>query len=116
MRYTGGQRRKRIAHLHATISQFGATTVTVEHADASKWLSGTPRPFDVVFLDPPFRQNWIARCLPQLAAPGWLATGALIYIEIEAGADLPQLPVGWHIHRDKKAGNVRYMLIKTSNG
>jgi 16S rRNA (guanine966-N2)-methyltransferase len=103
----------RVAELRSTIKRLDATTLTVVHADALQWLSGMPQQFNVIFLDPPFRQDWIARCLQQLERPGWLAAGALIYVEIEAEAEPPRLPPNWRVHRDKQAGNVHYLLIRT---
>jgi 16S rRNA (guanine966-N2)-methyltransferase len=42
---------------------------------------GSGGPFDLVFLDPPYRQNLIARALASLRDGGWLAQQALIVAE-----------------------------------
>jgi 16S rRNA (guanine966-N2)-methyltransferase len=77
---------------------------------AEKFLRRTGRPFDLVFLDPPFgTADWSCLCTA-LADGGWLAAGARVYLEEAAEAPSPDLPEGWRIVRSAKAGNVRYHL------
>ncbi|HSH29112.1 MAG TPA: 16S rRNA (guanine(966)-N(2))-methyltransferase RsmD [Thiohalobacter sp.] len=85
--------------------------------DALRFLDQPPAaPFDVVFLDPPFGQGWLARCLPGLTQPGWLVPGAYVYIEAEQELDSAALqallPVGWQLVRSKKSGEVGYHLAR----
>ena len=42
-------------------------------------------PFDLVFLDPPYRQNLVAPALKSLRAGGWLTKQALLVIEAAKG-------------------------------
>ena len=46
-------------------------------------------PFDLVFLDPPYRQHLAERLLPLLEPAGLLAPGALVVVEEHARVDLP---------------------------
>lgn len=71
--------------------------------DVSQWLAGTPQAFDLVFLDPPFRQGLAAPCCAALAG-GWLAEDAWIYVETENGLAL-EAPAGWTLHREVRAGD-----------
>jgi 16S rRNA (guanine966-N2)-methyltransferase len=68
--------------------------------------------FDLVFLDPPFGQNWLPRILPQLQAGAWVAPGGLIYLECERALGQPALPDGWEMLRSKSAGEVGYHLAR----
>ena len=88
-----------------------ASQVRVVQADVGNWLSVNPAPFDVVFLDPPFRENLLAGSIRQLENGGWLAADALVYIEAEKGL-VPDLPVGWEMYRSKSAGQVGYHLAR----
>ena len=45
-------------------------------------LGPAPRPFDVAFLDPPYRSGLAAAALASLAANGWLAADARIIVEL----------------------------------
>ena len=66
--------------------------------------------FNIVFLDPPFRQNLLTECCTLLEENGWLAERAWIYIEAGADEPAPVVPSTWHLHRDKRAGQVAYRL------
>jgi 16S rRNA (guanine966-N2)-methyltransferase len=85
----------------------------VAHADAREWLRrGPARPFDVVFVDPPYAERWLVAVAEQLELGGWLAPAASIYLEDAAVHDAPALPAGWHMHRSKRAGDVGYHLAR----
>ena len=72
-----------------------------------------PRPFDLVFMDPPFRQGWLEHLLPLLMEYGWVASGGYIYAEYESERDSPVAPPGGQLHREKTAGQVTYCLFRT---
>lgn len=71
--------------------------------DALTFLAGEPSPFTLVFLDPPFRQGWVAASC-QALEDGWLADDAFVYLETEAGLE-PEVPGSWIAHREVKAGD-----------
>lgn len=105
-----------VKSLRENIALLGAGGAEVVQADALDWLNrGTDEPFDIVFLDPPFRQNLLEPCCQRLDAGGWLARPAAIYIErethLEAGVEPPALPPGWVIEKAKTAGQVTYALV-----
>ena len=100
-------------------SQATVGTARVERGDALRWI-GVPRPaghapFDIVFLDPPFAAGLLPRCCALLAAQGWLAEGALVYVECPARDPLPSLPDGWQWLRSKAAGEVGYHLAQSGS-
>lgn len=69
--------------------------------------------FDIVFLDPPFRQNLIVPCLEALQNLGYLAPDAWIYFEAEKEFELNAvLPQGFIIIRQKISGQVQYGLLR----
>lgn len=99
--------------LREQAAQFKASTLRIVQADALQFLQGEPRPFDIVLLDPPFGQDWLARSLAALAH-GWLAPAARIYLEAErdlsADALGALLPAGFQIIRSKQTSQVGYHL------
>jgi 16S rRNA (guanine966-N2)-methyltransferase len=87
--------------------------VEVVCAEASAWLRSVPRPFDLVFLDPPFAdQRWPAISL-QLEQGGWLADPAWIYVETPDRQDFDP-PSGWRPYRETRVGAVRGRLYRRS--
>jgi len=91
----------------------------VVNADSTRWLElrpSTAPAFDVVFLDPPFRQGLLEACCDRLERGDWLAQDALIYLEAGADETPPALPANWLLHRDKRAGQVAYRLFHRAAG
>ncbi len=71
--------------------------------------------FDIVFVDPPFRDNILAECVEKLEQSGCLADDALIYLECERKLDLDFIPANWQEHRSKTRGQVKFSLYKREN-
>jgi 16S rRNA G966 N2-methylase RsmD len=65
------------------------------------------RCFDLAFLDPPYRQQWLDRLWPLL--PALMAPGARLYVESETEV-VPPAP--WRIVRQGHAGQVFYHLLE----
>lgn len=83
----------------------------VQQADALKWLQlEAPQPFNVVFVDPPFRSNLAGPACALLARNGWLADDAMVYLETEKEWPL-DVPTGWQLQREKLAGQVAFRLF-----
>ncbi|MFP1863461.1 16S rRNA (guanine(966)-N(2))-methyltransferase [Lonsdalea quercina] len=96
--------------LSQNLSLLRAENASVIHTDALQWLAQPGEAFDVVFLDPPFRQGLLDNTVNLLEKQGWLADDAWIYIETEAENRTLNLPANWQLHREKVAGQVAYRL------
>ncbi|MGE0385312.1 MAG: 16S rRNA (guanine(966)-N(2))-methyltransferase RsmD [Gammaproteobacteria bacterium] len=97
--------------LAANVERLGATDVTIVAADAVRWLATAPSPFDVVFLDPPYRSDLLPACCARLQADGWLAPAAWIYVESPASAT-GVVPPQWSAYRSLNAGQVHAALYR----
>lgn len=101
--------------ISAHLTEWGARGATVERTDARGFLERTPAaPFDIVFLDPPFASTLLDEAAARLEQGGWLADGALIYVErpADAAAKAPAgaVPAAWAPLKAKQAGEVGYHL------
>lgn len=81
--------------------------IAVVRADALEFLRTDSRVYDVVFLDPPFADNPWQVLFSRLVVR--LAPGAMVYRE---SGDLLAAPDGWEVHRQGRAGQVNYQLLK----
>lgn len=95
--------------------QKNLATLKAEHGkvvntNTLAYLNQSGTPHDVVFVDPPFRKGLLEETLNLLEVNGWLADGALIYVESEVENGLPPVPASWSLHREKIAGQVAYRL------
>src|SRR5262245_8335574 len=92
--------------LLAAAAALGAAALEVHVADARAYLAAERREFDVIFADPPFKDDPWPWLLPACAAR--LSAGGLVYAE--AGAPLVP-PPGLASYRSDKAGQVHYHLF-----
>ena len=100
--------------LRQTVDELGlGDRVRLVESDALRWLEAAALiPFDIVFLDPPFAAGLMADAAAALEQGGWLAEGALIYLErAEVQGPWP-MPSNWTLVRDKHAGQVSYALAR----
>lgn len=95
--------------------QLKANNIEVLQKDALQLLQQTGTPYDIVFIDPPFRQGLLEQTISLLQTNNWLADNTQIYIETEKELQLPQLPEHWQLHREKVAGQVCYRLYQANN-
>jgi 16S rRNA (guanine966-N2)-methyltransferase len=102
--------------LRARLAEWGAQDAAVERMDARRFLAGAPRPFDMVFLDPPYASELLGVAAALLESRGWLAPGAVIYVESAAREPLPPLPESWRPLKGKRAGEVGYHLYARAEG
>lgn len=94
------------AGLRKSLEILRANAVELVRADANRYLGQAGERFDVVFLDPPFRQN----ALPLLEAlPPRLAPGARVYVESAAPVEAQE---PWRELKRSRAGHVSYQLLE----
>lgn len=91
------------AYITQNLATLGATRGHVTTRDAETFLNQPAQAYDLVFLDPPFNQGLAANCCSALESRGWLAQGAMIYLETER-ALTPVVPPNWQLHRETQAG------------
>ncbi|MDI4651068.1 MULTISPECIES: 16S rRNA (guanine(966)-N(2))-methyltransferase RsmD [Pseudoalteromonas] len=62
--------------------------------------------FDLIFVDPPFRQNLAEKSCFLLEKNSWLSAQALIYVEVESELSDLDTPDNWMLLKEKAAGQV----------
>jgi len=88
-----------------------AKNIEIVNTDTIKFLSHPTQLFNIIFIDPPFRQGLVQQTI-NLLAKGWLADDALIYIEAESELTTLTLPSSWQLLKEKTAGQVTYRLYQ----
>ena len=96
--------------LQKNLATLKAENGKVVNTNTLTYLNQSGTPHDVVFVDPPFRKGLLEETLNLLEVNGWLADGALIYVESEVENGMPPVPANWELHREKIAGQVAYRL------
>jgi 16S rRNA (guanine(966)-N(2))-methyltransferase RsmD len=100
-----------IDSLRATANMLGASALEARVGDARRFLAIEARMFDVIFVDPPFREDPWPWLLPACALH--LASGGFLYAEAGKALSPPESLVAW---RSDKAGQVHYHLFARTDG
>ena len=102
-----------VRQLRANVELLEARNATVVQGDALDYIArASGPPYDIVFLDPPFAADLLTETCRLLVEGGLLAGHTLVYLEQDAGKPTAELPPGWQELKNKKAGNVRYRLVR----
>jgi 16S rRNA (guanine(966)-N(2))-methyltransferase RsmD len=110
-----------VRQLDVVKEKLKADNVTALRADAlavARDMALRGQRFDVIFLDPPYQQDFLMQALPLCA--GLLKEGGLVYAESGAplpfegneDQDQPDWLAPWDVVRADKAGMVYYHLLK----
>lgn len=104
-----------VRQLEANAAKLKAAQVSVRRGDAlaaAQALAARGQRFQLIFVDPPYHQDWMVKILPLCSR--LLADGGLVYAEAEMpldGEDTPDWLQGWSVARADKAGMVFYHLL-----
>jgi 16S rRNA (guanine966-N2)-methyltransferase len=101
-----------IRQIRIALEGFAAAAPETHVSEALRFLRGSATAFDIVFVDPPFGSGLLRPACALLEEGGWLAPGALIYLEAPRRDPPPELPPAWRLLKAKKAGEVGYHLAE----
>ena len=72
-------------HANAALLGLDSARLSIVRGDAARHLGrACPRPFSVVFVDPPYGQSLLPATLRTLLRRGWLAPGGMLVAEVES--------------------------------
>jgi len=98
--------------LQQHLKALAASNAEVVNADCLQWLQRpAQRQYNLVLIDPPFRQGLALPCCLALEQQGWLTDSALIYLETEKELALGAIPANWQLLKEKVAGQLAYRLF-----
>ena len=96
-----------------TLSLFGATRIHRRSAtELGEKPAGLGAPFNLAFMDPPYKKGLVEPCLSVLKSGKWLSDDALIVIET-AEDESPDL-AGWDLVSDRTIGAAKLWFVRAS--
>ena len=98
--------------LTRNIESLKAEHIHIFSGSAQDFLKREHAPFDLVFLDPPFRQDLLQDCVNLLESTNTLSPNALIYIETEKECSSLAIPAHWQLLKSLVAGQVHARLFQ----
>jgi 16S rRNA (guanine966-N2)-methyltransferase len=96
--------------LQTQLNVFAAENACIYQAEVPEGLKPVKRPFDIVFLDPPYQAHLLKPSCDYLEQHGYLAESAYIYMEAQHRIKDNELPFHWRFIKRKQAGHVAYHL------
>jgi 16S rRNA (guanine966-N2)-methyltransferase len=102
-----------VSELRHNQAQLAANNLEIVSGTCQSFLEqgNKAKPYDIIFLDPPFDRQLHKQVSNLLVSGNWLASRTQIYCEFPA-TDAHDLPLSWRLVKDKIAGNVRYCLFE----
>ncbi len=93
--------------LKENVSKLKLDNIALRNEDGLNFASRANEQFDVIFLDPPFKSDYLDKLLPLLAKQ--LLPHGLLYVESGTTFE-PGFP--WQVYKQGKAGAVHYQLLQ----
>ena len=99
--------------IKTTRTSLNALNSEAHNCDAIDFLSSVHNHnFNLVFLDPPFSDDYLISAIESIHEYQLVSRGGYIYIEFNKNNDLFDLPDNWSVIRKKIYGNVCFILIE----
>ena len=101
------------SQIKTTRTSLNAVNSEVHNCDAIDFLSSVHNHnFNLVFLDPPFSDDYLISSIESIHEYQLVSRGGYIYIEFNKNNNLFDLPDNWSVIRKKIYGNVCFILIE----
>lgn len=104
------QDRAAIDILKANIAKFDAVARTTVSAQSVLTLPPAPTPYDVIFMDPPYRTSAGAVALDKLTRLGWV--GPATWVSVETASDEVLDVGGYAADTERKVGKAKIHLLQ----
>ena len=99
--------------LKSNLAMLKAGNGNVVDTDSLRFLNQpAEQPFDVIFLDPPFRQGLLEETCRLLSDNNYLHADSIIYVEVEKELNPLPVPETWQLIKSKNAGQVSFNLLR----
>ena len=98
--------------LRRNVDRLGAAARADLRAQAVEHVPPPRRPLDLVLIDPPYRSPVALAALDRIAAPGWLAPGAWVSLELSDGEIA--IPAAFEFDTERRFGKARILLMRAA--
>ncbi|QCI24145.1 16S rRNA (guanine(966)-N(2))-methyltransferase RsmD [Buchnera aphidicola (Muscaphis stroyani)] len=95
--------------LTKNVKKLNISNMNVIHTDTFHWLKKRRKPYDIIFVDPPYKKQLIKKTLNLLEDRKWLKEDSLVYIEKEKKHSLV-MPKNWILYKKKNTRKIEFYL------
>jgi 16S rRNA (guanine966-N2)-methyltransferase len=97
------------ATIRRNLDLFGASSRAEVRPQGVEHAPPPLEPYDLVFLDPPYRTGLADMALARLGDPAWVASGGLVSVETEGAL---VTPAGFQIETERRFGKAHIHLLR----
>ena len=98
------------SNLQKIIRQFNSPKLKLIKGDARSYLQQSVEQYDLIFLDPPFADDYLPSCITSIIKNQLLKSGGLLYLETPVKIELDSNE--WKLIKSKVAGQVVSSLFE----
>ena len=79
---------------------------TIIQGNTTDMLNNLSHPYELIFLDPPFKQNLLPKTIERIVEKDLLAIEGIIYIECEGQGSVYSVPENWQLIKEKRSAQI----------
>ncbi|QIQ41650.1 MAG: 16S rRNA (guanine(966)-N(2))-methyltransferase RsmD [Buchnera aphidicola (Microlophium carnosum)] len=101
--------KKTFFNLQKNIKKLNISNLEIIRTNTLHWLKKTGKPYDIIFIDPPYHQGLIKKTIDLLEKKEWIKKNSFIYIEQEKKQSLI-IPKNWILYKKKITNKIQCYL------
>lgn len=102
--------KKIVLNLKKNIEKLNISNSEIIHTNTFNWLKKNGKPYDIVFIDPPYHQKLIKKTIFLLENNNWIKKNSIIYIEKEKKEPLI-MSKNWILYKKKLQKKLNAIFI-----
>lgn len=101
--------KKNVISLIKNTQKLNISNLEIIHTNALNWLKKPQKPYDIIFLDPPYNQELIEKTIMLLEKKKWIKNESIIYIETKKNQTLI-IPHNFNLYKKKITNHIACYL------
>ena len=107
--------KKAADNLKQNLASLNYADNSVFNTSAEVVFKKNQHPFDIIFIDPPFFQDYLTNTLNSINTPSFVKSGTLIYVEREKHSEPFSIPPNWQLEKEKQLGGLEFYLYQVQS-
>ncbi|WP_144392439.1 16S rRNA (guanine(966)-N(2))-methyltransferase RsmD [Pleionea sediminis] len=97
--------------IHKNLQDLEFSNYKVFNTSAEVVIKKNETPYDIIFVDPPFFQEYLQTTLKSINNEKFVTPGTLVYVEREKHSDEIEFPENWERLKEKQVGGLEFYLF-----
>ncbi len=106
--------KKAADNIHRNLQELQFSNYKVFNTSAEVVFKKNQQPYDIIFVDPPFYQEYLQSTLANLNNEQFVRPNTLVYVEREKHSDAIEFPANWERIKEKQVGGLEFYLFRVA--